>query len=82
MQVAISHDAIQTGRRADVDEASAAKQPRVSTTATLAAVALCALVAQGHLLAARTPTRVAAAAPESGTPPVTIIAPEFCKDQT
>jgi hypothetical protein len=82
MQVAISHDAIPTGHRADVDEASAAKQPRVSTTATLVAVALCAVVAQGHLLAARTPTRVAAAAQDTGTPPVTIIAPEFCKDQT
>jgi hypothetical protein len=83
MQVAISHDAIQTGHRADVDdELSAAKQPRVSTTATLVAVTLCALVAQGHLLAARTPSRVAAAAPDSGTPPVTIIAPEFCKNQT
>jgi hypothetical protein len=45
-------------------------------------VTLCALVAQGHLLAARTPSRVAAAAPDSGTPPVTIIAPEFCKNQT
>jgi hypothetical protein len=80
MQVAISHDATQTGHRADRDEMPAAK--RVSTTATLVAVALCALVAQGHLLAARTPSRVAAAAPDSGTPPVTIIAPEFCKNQT
>jgi hypothetical protein len=82
MQVAISHDAIPTGHRADVDEAPAANQRRVSTTATVVAVALCAFVAEGHLLAARTPTRVAAAAPQSGTPPVTIIAPEFCKDQT
>jgi hypothetical protein len=82
MQVAISHDAIESGHRADRDDMSAAKQQRVSTTATLAAVALCAFVAQGHLLAARTPARVAAAAQESGTPPVTIIAPEFCKDQT
>ena len=82
MQVAISHDAIQAGHRVDLDEMSAAKQRRVSTTATLAAVALCAFVAQGHLLAARTPSRVAAATQDSGAPPVTIIAPEFCKDQT
>jgi len=82
MQVAISHDAIPTGHRADVDETPAANQRRVSTTATLVAVALGAVVAQGHLLAARTPTRVAAAAQDTGTPPVTIIAPEFCKDQT
>ncbi len=82
MQVAISHDAVQTGHRADLDDMSAGKQRRVSTTATLVAVALCAFGAQGHLLAARTPSRVAAAAQDSGTPPVTIIAPEFCKDQT
>jgi hypothetical protein len=82
MQVAISHDSIPTGHRAAVDETSAAKQPRVSTTATVVAVALCAVIAQGHLLAARTPSRVAAAAQDSGMPPVTIIAPEFCKDQT
>jgi hypothetical protein len=82
MQVAISHDAIPTSHRADVDETPAANQRRVSTTATLVALTLCAFVAQGQLLAARTPTRVAAAAPESGTPPVTVIAPEFCKDQT
>jgi hypothetical protein len=82
MQVAISHDAIPTGHRADVDETPAANQRRASTTATLVAVALCALVAEGHLLAARTPTRVAAATQDTGTPPVTIIAPEFCKDQT
>jgi len=82
MQIAISHDAIASGHRADVDETSVAKQRRASATATVVAVALCAFVAQGQLLAARTPTRVAAAAPETGTPPVTIIAPEFCKDQT
>src|SRR4029077_7861040 len=82
MQVAISHNAIPIGHRADVDETSVAKQRRASTTATVVAVALCAVVAEGHLLAARTPTRVAAATQDTGTRPVTIIAPEFCKDQT
>lgn len=82
MQFAISHDAIPTGHPADVDETSVAKQRRVSTTATVVAVALCAFAAQGHLLAARTPTRVAAATQDTGTAPVTVIAPEFCKDQT
>jgi hypothetical protein len=63
-------------------ESSAAKQRRVATTATLLAVALCAVMAKGHLLAAQTPSRVAAAEQNSGTAPVTIVAPEFCKDQT
>jgi hypothetical protein len=82
MQFAVSHDAIPTDHAADAYEPSPAKQRRVATTATLLALVLCAFMAKGHLLAAQTPSRVAAAAQNSGTAPVTIVAPEFCKDQT
>src|ERR1700733_4520960 len=82
MQFAVSHDAIPTDHAAEAYEPSPAKQRRVATTATLLALALCAVMAKGHLLAAQTPSRVAAAAQNSGTAPVTIVAPEFCKDQT
>jgi hypothetical protein len=82
MQFAVSHDAIPSDYAAEVDEPSAAKQRRVATTATLLAVALCAFMAKGHLLAAQTPSRVAAAAQNNVTAPVAIVAPEFCKDQT
>jgi len=82
MHFAVSHDAVATGHPAEMHESSAAKQRRVATTATLLAVALCAVMAKGHLLAAQTPSRVAAAEQNSGTAPVTIVAPEFCKDQT
>jgi hypothetical protein len=82
MQFAVSHDAIPTDHAAEAYEPSPAKQRRVATTATLLALALCAFMAKGHLLAAQTPSRVAAAAQNSGTAPVTIVAPEFCKDQT
>jgi hypothetical protein len=82
MHFAVSHDAVATGHPAEMHESSAAKQRRVATTATLLAVALCAVMAKGHLLAAQPPSRVAAAAQNSGTAPVTIVAPEFCKDQT
>ena len=82
MQLAVSHDAIPTDHAAEADEPSVAKQRRVATTATLLALALCAFMAKGHPLAAPTPTRVAMAAPDNVTAPVTIVAPEFCKDQT
>jgi hypothetical protein len=82
MQLAVSHDAIPTDHAAEADEPSVAKQLRVATTATLLAVALCAFMAKGHLLVAPTPSRVAMAAPDNATAPVTIVAPEFCKDQT
>lgn len=82
MHFAISHDAVATGHPAEMHESSAAKQRRIATTATLLAVALCAVMAKGHLLVAQTPSRVAAAEQNSGTAPVTIVAPEFCKDQT
>ena len=61
---------------------SAAKQLRMSTSATLLALAVCAILAKGHLLEARTPSHNAAVAQNAGTAPVTIVAPEFCKDQT
>jgi hypothetical protein len=54
----------------------------MSTTATLLAVAVCAILAKGHLLEARSPSHSAAVAQNAGTAPVTIVAPEFCKDQT
>jgi hypothetical protein len=82
MQFAVSHDAIPTDHAAQAYEPSPSKQRRVATTATLLALALCAFMAKGHLLAAQTPSRVAVAAQNSGTAPVTIVAPEFCKDQT
>jgi hypothetical protein len=82
MQFAVSHDAVPADYAAEASEPSAAKQRRVATTATLLAVALCAFMAKGHLLAAQTPSRVAAAVQNTGTAPVTIVAPEFCKDQT
>ena len=82
MQFAVTHDAVPTDHPAEAYEPSSAKQRRVATTATLLAVALCAFMAKGHLLAAQTPSRVAAVAQNAGTAPVTIVAPEFCKDQT
>ena len=82
MHFAMSHDAVPPDRPAETYEASAAKQQRVSTTTTLVAVAVCAILAKGHLLEARTPSHTAAVAQNAGTAPVTIVAPEFCKDQT
>jgi hypothetical protein len=82
MQVAISHDAVPADRSAETHEPSAAKQRRGSTTATLVAVAVCAILAKGHLLEATTSSHNAAVTQNAGTAPVTIVAPEFCKDQT
>jgi hypothetical protein len=78
----MSHDAVPPDHPAEAYEPSAAKQRRMSTTATLLAVAVCAILARGHLLEARTPSHNAAVAQNAGTAPVTIVAPEFCKDQT
>jgi hypothetical protein len=82
MQFAMSHDAVPADRPAEAHEPSAAKQRRVATTATLLAVALCAILAKGHLIEAGTSSHNAAVAQNAGTTPVTIVAPEFCKDQT
>jgi hypothetical protein len=88
MEFAVSDDAIPNDHPAEAyepspaNEPSPAKQRRVATTATLMALALCAVIAKGHLLAAQTPSRVAVASLDSGIAPVTIVAPEFCKDQT
>ncbi|MGA8497367.1 MAG: hypothetical protein WB764_17910 [Xanthobacteraceae bacterium] len=82
MQFAVTHDAVPTDHTAEAYAPSPAKQRRVATTATLLAVALCAFMAKGHLLAAQTPSRIAAAAQGDVTAPVRIVAPEFCKDQT
>jgi hypothetical protein len=82
MQFAMSHDAVPADRPAEAYEPSAAKQRRMSTSATLLAVAVCAILARGHLFEATTPSHNAAVAQNAGTAPVTIVAPEFCKDQT
>ena len=82
MHFAMSHDAVPPDRPAETYAASAAKQQRVSTTATLVAVAVCVILAKGHLLESKTPSHTAAVAQSAGTAPVTIVAPEFCKDQT
>ena len=82
MNFAISHDAVPADRPADACEPSAAKQRRMSTTATLLAVAVCAILAKGHLLEAATSSHNAAVVQNAGTAPITIVAPEFCKDQT
>jgi hypothetical protein len=82
MQFAISHDAVPADRPAEPYEPSVAKQRRVATTVTLLAVALCAILAKGHLTEAGTSSHNAALAQNAGTTPVTIVAPEFCKDQT
>ena len=79
---AMSHDAVPADRPAEASEPSAAKQLRMSTSATLLAVAVCAILAKGHLLEAGSPSHNAAVAQNAGTAPVTIVAPEFCKDQT
>jgi hypothetical protein len=82
MQFAVTHDAVPADPAAEAYEPPVAKQRRVATTATLLALALCAFMANGHLLAAQAPSRIATAAQNAGTAPVTIVAPEFCKDQT
>jgi hypothetical protein len=82
MYFAMSHDAVPADRPADAYEPSPAKQRRTSTTATLLAVAACAILAKGHLLEVRTSSHNAAVAQNAGTAPVRIVAPEFCKDQT
>jgi hypothetical protein len=82
MQFAVTHDKIPTDLSAEADEPSPAKQRRVATTATLLAVAICVILAKGHLIEAATPSHNAALALNAGTAPVTIVAPEFCKDQT
>jgi hypothetical protein len=79
---AMSHDAVPPDRPAQAHESSAAKQLRMSTSVTLLAVAVCAILAKGHLLEAGSPSHTAALAQNAGTAPVTIVAPEFCKDQT
>src|ERR1700724_2784447 len=79
---AMSHDAVPPDRPAEAHESSAAKQLRMSTSVTLLAVAVCAILAKGHLLEAGSPSHTAALAQNAGTAPVTIVAPEFCKDQT
>jgi hypothetical protein len=78
----MSHDAAPADRPAEAYEPSAAKQRRMSTSATLLAVAVCAILARGHLLEAGSSSHKATVAQNAGTAPVTIVAPEFCKDQT
>src|ERR1700751_4768891 len=75
MRFAMSHDAVPPDRPADAYEPSPAKQLRISTTATLLALAVCAILAKGHLLETRTSSHSAAVAQNAGTAPVTIVAP-------
>jgi hypothetical protein len=82
MQFAVSHDTVPTDPPAEAHEPAAAKQRRVATTVTLLAAAACAILAKGHVLEAGTSSHNAAVAQNTGTAPVTIVAPEFCKDQT
>jgi hypothetical protein len=82
MPFAMSHDAVPPDRPADAYEPSPAKQLRMSTSATLLAVAVCAILAKGHLLEASTSSHNATVTQNAGTAPVTVVAPEFCKDQT
>ena len=84
MQFAMSHDAVPADRPAEAHDPSVAKQRRMATTVTLLAVALCAILSKGHLIEAGTSSHNAAVAQaqNAGTAPVTIVAPEFCKDQT
>jgi len=82
MSFAMSNDAVPADRHAEAYESSAAKQRRMSTSASLLALAVCAILAKGHLLEAGSPSHNAAVAQNAGTAPVTIVAPEFCKDQT
>jgi hypothetical protein len=82
MQFAISHDTVPASPPAEAHEPPAAKQRRVATTVTLLAAAACAILAKGHVLEAGTSSHNAAVAQNAGTAPVTIVAPEFCKDQT
>ena len=82
MHFAVSHDAIPAERPAETYERSLAKQRRASTTATVLALAVCVVTVKGPLLEARTSSHNAAVAKNVGTAPVTIVAPEFCKDQT
>ena len=83
MQFAMSHDAVPADHP-EVNEPYPAKQRRVATTATILALAACAILAKGHLIEAGTSSHNAAVAQaqNAGTAPVTIVAPEFCKDQT
>lgn len=82
MHFALSHDAIPAERPAETYERSLAKQRRASTTATVLAVAVCVVTVKGPLLEARTSPHNAVVAKNVGTAPVTIVAPEFGKDQT
>ncbi len=81
MHFAMPHVAVPADNPAE-HEPSAATQRRMSATATFLAVAVCAILPKGHLLEASTPSHNAAVVLTAGTAPVTIVAPEFCKDQT
>jgi hypothetical protein len=55
---------------------------RVSTTAALLGIVLCAILAKWLAVETLPPPQIAAAAQSQGATAVKIIAPEFCKDQT
>jgi hypothetical protein len=66
---------------ADADASAAAKQRRLSTTGTLLGVVACVVLTKALAIGAPAMPS-AAAAPHQGVTPVTIVAPEFCKNQT
>jgi hypothetical protein len=66
---------------ADDDASPAAKQRRLSTTVTLLGAVACVVLAKTLAIGAPAMPS-AAAAPHQGVTPVTIVAPEFCKNQT
>ena len=80
MHFALSRHAAPPHLSGDVVEPPAARQ-RVSTTATLVAVALFVILAKAHWLDAR-PHAADATTPNDVAAPTKIVAPEFCKDQT
>jgi hypothetical protein len=82
MQFAVSHDTVPADPPAEAHEPSATKQRCVATTVTLLAAAVCAILTRGHLFEAGTSSHNAAVTQNTGTAPVAIVAPEFCKDQT
>jgi hypothetical protein len=81
MHFAVPQDMLPPDRRADRPEPSVVKQ-RVSATAVLLAMALCAVAMKTHAIETPAPASQQAAQNSGVTAPVKVIAPEFCKDQT
>jgi hypothetical protein len=69
-----------------IDASSGALAPsanrRVSASATLVAIVMCAVVAKWHFAETQASSAAPAVAQNSVAAPVKVVAPEFCKDQT